>query len=456
MWVIVATMVAVGLTGCSTPTREVDADDTELPPSAPAKLQSPGDIACPPMPLEVVIEYALAKESTGGVLVTAQSNLPDRTELMASLYADGGAFFAQDTSPLLGGVAEFGPFSDKGVPLKGTYELSITAPIARNQPDEVQECIGAAGEHLRGPLVSVEEITGDNVASVDVIVSIEYAIHALGGGSLMPELISTRIRAAFRDCASGIVLRDIERLWEGEDFRHGFYDENGGQRVSLWRAYEAAVDWANADHARRVMRVYEVVLSDFSSEETRERLKVTLSRDGWRYDEDHRIVPTVRVAAPLSGLTALRSADGIEEAFNRVSLLIGADPGGVVAASKELIEATAKTALDELNIEYTDREDFSALIPRTQRALGLAAGVVDGELDNASSVRRILGGLASIAQGIDELRNSEGGGHGRARSTRLRTRHARLAFNGARAWCEIVLDTLIDPDAPWRSGARSE
>ena len=43
----------------------------------------------------------------------------------------------------------------------------------------------------------------------------------------MPDAISGRLRGAFRDLASSIVLRDIDRLWEGEGFAHGFYDEVG-------------------------------------------------------------------------------------------------------------------------------------------------------------------------------------------------------------------------------------
>ncbi len=211
------------------------------------------------------------------------------------------------------------------------------------------------------------------------------------------------------------------------------------------------MQWSDADHVSRVLRVYEVVLSDHADAATQERLKVALQRDGYRYGDDHRIVPATPAAVPLSGQSSLRSAEGIEEAFNRIALLIDGDPAGVVSASKELIEATAKTVLQELGVDYTDREDFSALVPRAQQSLGLAAGGVDGSVDGAPSIRRILGGLASIAQGIDELRNAEGGGHGRPRSTRLSARHARLAFNGARTWCEIALETLSDPAAPWRS-----
>lgn len=32
----------------------------------------------------------------------------------------------------------------------------------------------------------------------------------------------------------------------------------------------------------------------------------------------------------------------------------------------------------------------------------------------------------------------------------LGTRHAHLAVNAALTWCQLMLDTLADPEAPWR------
>src|SRR3546814_12154145 len=152
----------------------------------------------------------------------------------------------------------------------------------------------------------------------------------------MPDAISGQLRGAFRDLASSIVLRDIDRLWEGEGFTHGFYDEVGGQRVSLWRAYEAGVQWSDADHVRRVLRVYEVVLSDHADAATQERLKVALQRDGYRYGDDHRSVPATPAAVPLSGQSSLRSAARIAAEFNRIALLTARTPAGLVPASDEL------------------------------------------------------------------------------------------------------------------------
>lgn len=178
MFVIGATLLAP-LSACSTsqpaagPSPIATASESGAEP-VPSPSPSPSVTAaaeCPPTPLEVTITYQLTTNASGGVLVNAQSNLPDGTVLNSNFFREG-SFFAQDDGVLTGGKISFGPFSDKGTPLSGSYDMSITMPIARNQPDEVQECIGEAGEKLSGPLVTPEEITGDNVASIDTVVTV--------------------------------------------------------------------------------------------------------------------------------------------------------------------------------------------------------------------------------------------------------------------------------------------
>ncbi|MEW1626840.1 abortive infection family protein [Streptomyces sp. NPDC089173] len=58
----------------------------------------------------------------------------------------------------------------------------------------------------------------------------------------------------------------------------------------------------------------------------------------------------------------------------------------------------------------------------------------------------------NIAVGVAELRN-QGFGSGRGQASApsgLGVRHARLTVNAAVTWCELILDTLSDPTAPWR------
>jgi hypothetical protein len=267
----------------------------------------------------------------------------------------------------------------------------------------------------------------------------------------MPDLISGRVRAVFRDASSGYtVLREIDRIWQSEGFAPGIATINGGQRVTLWSEYESSVDWTNRGHVNRVIRVYESFLSEFVGDDT-ERFTRVLSLDGWAVDDQRRITATALRLDALSGLDQLRDGSGIIDAFRRIDLLLDDDPAGVVGAVKELIESTAKTVLEHLNEPFAANDDIPALVTKTQQALGLAVSNVDTSLDSSDSVKKILGGLKGIAIGITELRNAEGSGHGRTRASNLTARHARLAVNAGRAWCEIVLDTFGDESAPWRT-----
>ncbi|GEL48472.1 hypothetical protein CHO01_35880 [Cellulomonas hominis] len=133
------------------------------PPPAPAQTAEPTPEDAS---LEVELAMNVVLNEDGSVSVTAQTNLPDGTELGSSVFQEGG-FIAQDSGTLQNGAIAFGPFSDKGNPVPpGTYEVSVTMPIARNQPDDVKAVIGDAGENLTGPLVTEESITGDAVVSV--------------------------------------------------------------------------------------------------------------------------------------------------------------------------------------------------------------------------------------------------------------------------------------------------
>lgn len=265
----------------------------------------------------------------------------------------------------------------------------------------------------------------------------------------MPDLISGRMRAVFRDSCSGTSLSQIDRIWQAEGFAPGFSAIIGGQRVTRWGEYEAGVDWTSRDHVNRVIRVYESFLSEFAGDDI-DRFTRVLGLDGWAIGDHRRISSTSAGLHALSGLDQLRDASGILDAFRRIDLLMDDDPAGVVGAVKELIEATAKTVLEHLNEPFAPNDDIPSLVTKTQQALGLAVSSVDNSLDAADSVKKVLGGLKSIAIGITELRNAEGSGHGRTRASNLTARHARLAVNAGRAWCEIVLDTYSDELAPWR------
>jgi Abortive infection C-terminus len=108
--------------------------------------------------------------------------------------------------------------------------------------------------------------------------------------------------------------------------------------------------------------------------------------------------------------------------------------------------------LTERSLTANDKDDLPELVRNAQLALAVHPTSASPGPDGSDAVKKILGGATNVATGIAELRNrGYGTGHGPGqRRTGLGPRHARLAIVGAKMWCEFMLDTLGDEQAPWR------
>ncbi|GAA3318862.1 AbiJ-related protein [Arthrobacter ramosus] len=102
------------------------------------------------------------------------------------------------------------------------------------------------------------------------------------------EYIPARLRSAFREQARGIVMHDIERMWQDEGFAPGSGQSFSGVRMSLWSDYEASVRWSDWEHVSRVLRVYEGAIA-MATPDDRERLAGLLIREGFRVGKAGRI-----------------------------------------------------------------------------------------------------------------------------------------------------------------------
>lgn len=150
-------------------------------------------------------------------------------------------------------------------------------------------------------------------------------------------------------------------------------------------------------------------------------------------------------------LDALPDAAAIRDHLRRLTASVDTDPRLAVSVAKDLVESTAKLVLREREVAYSKRDDLPALVARAQEALGLSASGVDSGSEEAHALKTILGSLTRLTQGVTELRNRVGVGHGRESVPGwVRPRHARLAAGAATTWCNLLLETLADPQAPWR------
>jgi hypothetical protein len=151
-------------------------------------------------------------------------------------------------------------------------------------------------------------------------------------------------------------------------------------------------------------------------------------------------------------LTGLTDPSGIRAELERIRRALPDDPAGAIGAAKQLVEATAKVVLTERRLPVAVDAKVPELVKAAQQALQLHPSSILPGPDSSDAVKKILGGVSSIAVGVAELRNrGYGSGHGQASTPAgLSPRHAHLAVNAAITWCHLLLDTLADPTAPWR------
>lgn len=266
-----------------------------------------------------------------------------------------------------------------------------------------------------------------------------------------------------------VVIREIDALFADNDIRLGPEQPDPtdpSERRERMRRYLATLNLNNpADHAKLVA-VYSDVMQDVGERSKRggdyydlmplkARWLNTLTGAGFEVDPWSFVVtdparPATSVSFSANALGALSDPAVIHDHLGRLGDTVESDPRLAVSTAKALIESTAKCVLSARGVPYTKSDDVTQLVARSQQALGLAAKGASGE---DQSLRRVLGSLATLAQNVTEIRNKVGVDHGaESVPTWVRPRHARLVVGAAQVWCQLLLETLGDPGAPWRSG----
>lgn len=288
-------------------------------------------------------------------------------------------------------------------------------------------------------------------------------------GKARRELISQRTREAIRETMSNWTLREIDQLWQDELFPPAEDPEPvGGQRVTHFQGYLNLVDWSDPGQVSRAIRVFEEVFrshieaaktNSYFADHALPRIRRLLERDGYKLEEDGRITGRLTTIIEEGFLARLTDSGVIQDHLNRIGYAVEKDDSAqVIGSAKELIESTAKLVLKERNEGFSDKDDLPELVRRAQLALDVHPSSKAPGPDGSDAVKKILGATVAITSGITELRNrGYGTGHGPgATRTSLSNRHARLAINASKLWCEFMLDTLSDKQAPWRHSSTQQ
>lgn len=136
-------------------------------------------------------------------------------------------------------------------------------------------------------------------------------------------------------------------------------------------------------------------------------------------------------------------ASYLSQQVTRMEAAIQKDPELAIGTAKELVETVAKTVLIERGHTVVTKDDLPKLVRAAAKALDLNRDSVPDAARAAETVRRLLSNLATISDGLAELRNAYGTGHGRAAGATgaIQPRHARLAVGAAATLATFLLET---------------
>lgn len=136
------------------------------------------------------------------------------------------------------------------------------------------------------------------------------------------------------------------------------------------------------------------------------------------------------------------NADYVSQQINLMESSIENSPHISIGLAKELIETSCKSIFDERKEEYDKNWDLPKLMKETTKLLKLTPDDIPNEAKAASSIKQILGSLSSVVQGIGEVRNEYGSGHGKdGKFKGLQPRHAKLAVGAASTLAIYLLET---------------
>ncbi|MFH1373062.1 MAG: abortive infection family protein [bacterium] len=263
----------------------------------------------------------------------------------------------------------------------------------------------------------------------------------------------------------------LARLYPLEDLP----DTNGRFRTAaddIWQHRISNVDWEDdwvfTDNRFKLLHgedevflrflcemIHPVVRPDVEeSRRLQEMFNTHLLEDGYRIVEKTQIsgrpVFAAQRAAICSPNAATAARDSLKELsgsylsqqLTRIEAAIEDDPDLAIGTAKELIETICKSILEKRGEEVPSSIDLPKLVRLASKTLKLTPADISDEARAVETIRRLLNSLATITQGMAELRNQYGTGHGRTATSRgLQPRHAKLAVGAATALAVFLWET---------------
>jgi hypothetical protein len=227
-------------------------------------------------------------------------------------------------------------------------------------------------------------------------------------------------------------------------------------------------DWVFADSRFNLLNGDDEILLRFLSEmlhpvvrsDTTEAIRLAqqlnqfLEKDGFQLVEATRLsgkpvyvgryigVHTIPALSAAREVLAGSDPSYVAQQITRIEAAIIHDPSLAIGTAKELVETCCKTILTERDIPFSKTADIPELVKLTVKGLELTPEDIPDKAKASETIKRLLSNLASITQGVAELRNHYGTGHGKVAKARgLTPRHAKLAAGAASTLAVFLAET---------------
>lgn len=247
---------------------------------------------------------------------------------------------------------------------------------------------------------------------------------------------------------SGYVLDFSNRTlseWFEDEFGINIYADRYAMRgESKANHIRAFVDVEPAPLVARMLRAlwkYRERMADYSAEKEARDKEQLFELIAKLDDPALRLDDTKAHAAHFD-------AAHIADQIRRMESAITEDPALAIGTAKELAESCFKTILREREIAY-DKEDLPQLGKKVFAALRLLPDDIHDAAKGAKTIKVMLSNLATVVQGVAEIRGLYGTGHGRDGKARgVSSRHARLAVGAATTLVNFAFETHLETPAP--------
>ena len=139
-------------------------------------------------------------------------------------------------------------------------------------------------------------------------------------------------------------------------------------------------------------------------------------------------------------LLEINQLHSVIDDFNRAFRNLELDPEAAIASASSTLESICKSILDKFEEAYPTAQSMQPLIRKVYQRLNLSP-----DQHANSEIKKILGGLSSVATGIGTLRtkNSSAHGHG-SKKKKLSVRHSRLVVNSCMTIGIFLLETYYE------------